>query len=128
MNADLGAAIREAGVARFRPILLTSLTTFFGLGPLMLERSVDAAFLLPMAVSLAFGVIFATFITLILVPTAYLIVEDIRRLVARAAAAGAPLEPEALVGDVRRQQPAPYNRAARRAQRASAGAARGEGA
>ena len=95
VNPDLGAAVRDAGVARFRPILLTSLTTFFGLGPLMLERSVDAAFLLPMAVSLAFGVIFATFITLVLVPTAYLIVEDIRRLVARAAAAGAPLEPEA---------------------------------
>ena len=79
-HADLNTAIREAGVARFRPILLTSLTTFFGLLPLMLERSVDAAFLQPMAVSLAFGVVFATFITLMLVPTAYLIVEDIRRL------------------------------------------------
>ncbi len=102
VNPDLGAAVREAGVARFRPILLTSLTTFFGLGPLMLERRVDAAFLLPMAVSLAFGVVFATFITLVLVPTAYLIVEDIRRLVLRAAlegreteAADAPLGPEA---------------------------------
>ena len=100
VNADLGAAIREAGVARFRPILLTSLTTFFGLAPLMLERSVDAAFLLPMAVSLAFGVIFATFITLVLVPTAYLIVEDLRRLAGAALAgdepdATAPLEPEA---------------------------------
>ena len=102
VNPDLGAAVREAGVARFRPILLTSLTTFFGLGPLMLERSVDAAFLLPMAVSLAFGVIFATFITLVLVPTAYLIVEDMRRLVAPATLAegepdeaGAPLGPEA---------------------------------
>ena len=100
VNADLGAAIREAGVARFRPILLTSLTTFFGLAPLMLERSVDAAFLLPMAVSLAFGVIFATFITLVLVPTAYLIVEDLRRLAGAVLAGGepdatAPLEPEA---------------------------------
>ena len=72
-------AIREAGVSRFRPILLTSLTTFFGLAPLMLERSFDAEFLLPMAVSLAFGVIFATFITLILVPTEYLILDDIGR-------------------------------------------------
>ncbi len=80
LHADLNAAIREAGAARFRPILLTSLTTFFGLAPLMLERSVDAAFLLPMACSLAFGVIFATFITLVLVPTSYLIVEDVRRL------------------------------------------------
>ena len=100
VNADLGAAIREAGVARFRPILLTSLTTFFGLAPLMLERSVDAAFLLPMAVSLAFGVIFATFITLVLVPTAYLIVEDLRRLAGAVLAgrepdAAAPLGSEA---------------------------------
>ena len=66
-------------MSRFRPILLTSLTTFFGLAPLMLERSFDAEFLLPMAVSLAFGVIFATFITLILVPTEYLILNDIGR-------------------------------------------------
>ena len=93
LHADLNAAIREAGVARFRPILLTSLTTFFGLAPLMLERSVDAAFLLPMACSLAFGVIFATFITLVLVPTSYLIVEDIRRVARKLAFSGG--EPEA---------------------------------
>ena len=103
LHADLNTAIREAGVARFRPILLTSLTTFFGLLPLMLERSVDAAFLQPMAVSLAFGVVFATFITLMLVPTAYLIVEDFRRLARKLtfrrgepdAGTPAPLEPEA---------------------------------
>ena len=77
-HVDLHTAVSEAGVNRFRPILLTSLTTFFGLAPLMLERSFDAEFLLPMAVSLAFGVIFATFITLILVPTEYLILNDIR--------------------------------------------------
>ena len=76
---ELGAAVREAGVSRFRPILLTSLTTFFGLAPLMADRSFGAAFLVPMAVSLAFGVIFATVITLILVPTAYVILEDVRR-------------------------------------------------
>ena len=80
LHTDVNTAIREAGVARFRPILLTSLTTFFGLAPLMMERSIDAAFFQPMAVSLAFGVIFATFITLVLVPTAYLIIEDVRRL------------------------------------------------
>ena len=79
LHVDLKVAVREAAVARFRPILLTSLTTFFGLVPLMLERSFQAAFLVPMAVSLAFGVIFATFITLILVPTAYLIVEDVKQ-------------------------------------------------
>ena len=79
LHVNLELAVREAGVARFRPILLTSLTTFFGLVPLMMEKSFQAAFLVPMAVSLAFGVIFATFITLMLVPTAYLIVEDVKR-------------------------------------------------
>lgn len=73
---SLKEAIREAGVSRFRPILLTSLTTFAGLTPLLLEKSMQARFLIPMAVSLAFGVIFATFITLILVPTLYHILED----------------------------------------------------
>ena len=75
----LARAVREAGVHRFRPILLTSLTTFFGLAPLMWDRSLDASFMVPMAVSLGFGVLFATFITLILVPTAYMILDDIGR-------------------------------------------------
>ena len=78
-HADLHTAVREAGVARFWPILLTSLTTFFGLVPLMVERNIQADYLLPMAVSLAFGVLFATFITLILVPTAYMILDDVGR-------------------------------------------------
>jgi len=90
-HIDLGTAVREAGVSRFRPILLTSLTTFFGLAPLMLERSFDAEFLLPMAVSLAYGVLFATSITLILVPVEYLILDDfdlaMRRLFGRGSAA-----------------------------------------
>jgi multidrug efflux pump subunit AcrB len=84
---QLFESIREAGVARFRPIILTSLTTFAGLTPLLLERSLQAQFLIPMAISLAFGVIFATFITLILVPSTYHILEDIkgagRRLLGR---------------------------------------------
>ena len=79
VHADMNVALREAGSNRFRPILLTSLTTYFGLAPLMLEKSFDAAFMVPMAVSLAFGVIFATVITLVLVPTAYLILDDISR-------------------------------------------------
>ena len=79
----LQMAIREAGVSRFRPILLTSVTTFAGLTPLLLERSLQAQFLVPMAVSLGFGVVFATFITLILVPVLYHILEDIRTLGAR---------------------------------------------
>ncbi|MFQ5670176.1 MAG: efflux RND transporter permease subunit [Acidobacteriota bacterium] len=70
------SAVRQAGTARFRPILLTSLTTFAGLFPLMMERSMQARFLIPMAVSLAFGVLFATLITLFLVPAAYLVLED----------------------------------------------------
>ena len=66
MNLD--QATRQAGKRRFRPILLTSLTTFLGLLPLMLERSLQAQFLIPMAISLGFGVIFATTITLYLIP------------------------------------------------------------
>jgi multidrug efflux pump subunit AcrB len=69
-------AAMQAGPRRFRPIFLTSMTTFVGLVPLLLERSVQAKFLIPMAVSLAFGVLFATVITLILVPTSYMILED----------------------------------------------------
>ena len=71
---------RQAGMSRFRPIILTSLTTFAGLTPLLLEKSLQAKFLVPMGVSLGFGVIFATVITLILVPSMYLILEDIRNL------------------------------------------------
>ena len=78
-HVDLQTAVREAGVQRFRPILLTSLTTFFGLVPLMLERSMQASFMIPMGVSLAFGVLFATVITLVLVPTMYMILNDLRR-------------------------------------------------
>lgn len=77
---SIAHAIRDAGVARFRPILLTSLTTFLGLTPLLLERSMQARFLIPMAISLGFGIMFATFITLILVPVIYLTQEDIKRL------------------------------------------------
>ena len=79
LHMDITTAVREAGVNRFRAILLTSLTTFVGLVPLMTSRSFDAAFMVPMAVSLAFGVLFATFITLMLVPTAYLILDDLQR-------------------------------------------------
>jgi multidrug efflux pump subunit AcrB len=70
-------AVRNAGEARFRPIVLTSLTTFAGLTPLLFERSVSAAFLIPMATSLAFGVAFAALISLFLVPASYLILDDL---------------------------------------------------
>ncbi len=71
-------AITEGCKRRFRPILLTSLTTFFGLIPIILETSVQAQFLIPMAISLAFGVLFATGITLLLIPSLYIILEDLR--------------------------------------------------
>ena len=71
-------AIRNAGAARFRPILLTSLTTFAGLTPMVMETDMQAHFLIPMAVSLGFGILFATFITLLLVPSVYLMLEDVK--------------------------------------------------
>lgn len=71
-------AIRTAGRRRFRPILLTSLTTFAGLSPLMMETSVQAQFLVPMAISLAFGVLFSTSVTLVLVPCLFGILSDFR--------------------------------------------------
>ena len=72
-------AVRVSGVARFRAITLTSLTTFAGLTPLVFfEKSVQAQFLVPMAISLGFGVMFATLVTLVLVPAGYMILEDLR--------------------------------------------------
>ncbi len=67
-------SVLTAGAARFRPVMLTSLTTFFGLMPLLFEQSTQAQFLIPMAVSLGFGILFATFITLIMVPVNYMVI------------------------------------------------------
>ncbi|MDB2356137.1 efflux RND transporter permease subunit [Pseudoalteromonas sp.] len=72
---ELMDAVKTAGVARFRPVMLTSLTTFIGLMPLLFEKATQAQFLIPMAVSLGFGIIFATFITLLLVPVNYMLLE-----------------------------------------------------
>lgn len=69
-------AVTTAGMARFRPVILTSLTTFVGLMPLIFEKSTQAQFLIPMAVSLGFGIMFATFMTLFLIPVHYLLLED----------------------------------------------------
>jgi len=74
-------AIYQAGLRRLRPIILTSLTTILGLAPLMAERSFQARFLIPMAISITFGLALATFLTLVLVPSLYLMVEDFRRFV-----------------------------------------------
>ncbi|MCB1124293.1 MAG: efflux RND transporter permease subunit, partial [Verrucomicrobiae bacterium] len=82
-GVPLKQAVHQGGIARFRPILLTSITTFVGLVPILLERSLQAQFLIPMATSLSFGVLFSTFITLLLVPALYLILEDITRIADR---------------------------------------------
>ncbi len=81
-------AVRIAGMARFRAILLTSLTTFFGLMPLIFEESTQAQFLIPMAVSLGFGIMFATLVTLILIPVNYMILEDIKSMFRRLFSSG----------------------------------------
>ena len=74
---DRVLAITQAGSRRFRAILLTSMTTFLGLAPMLLEQSAQAKFIVPMAISLAFGIVFATVITLLLVPCLYLILGDL---------------------------------------------------
>lgn len=80
---DKTSAILDAGCYRFRAIMLTSVTTFLGLGPMLLERSAGAQFMIPMALSLAFGIVFATVITLLLVPSLYMILDDLSRFFSR---------------------------------------------
>lgn len=80
LGDSISEAVLNASVSRCRPILLTSITTFFGLSPLMLNKSIQAQFLIPMAVSLSFGVLFATVVTLLVVPSGYLILDDLGRL------------------------------------------------
>ena len=79
-GVDIETAVVESGKARFRPVLLTSITTIAGLLPILLERSFQAQFLIPMAVSISFGLLAATFLTLLYVPALYLIVRDITRV------------------------------------------------
>ena len=75
--------IVESGVTRFRPIVITSITTFVGLMPMMLEPSVQANFLKPAVISLSFGVALSSSVTLILVPCLYLIGDDIRNYISQ---------------------------------------------
>jgi len=82
-HLPLKEVILDAGVARFRPVMLTSATTFIGLVPLLFEKSTQAQFLIPMAVSLGFGVVFATLITLVMVPANYLFIEDFKWLLSQ---------------------------------------------
>ena len=79
-HASAHDAVINAGIQRFRPIMLTTLTTFGGLSPMIFETSRQARFLIPMAISLGYGLLFATLITLILVPVLYMIIHDLQKL------------------------------------------------
>ncbi len=96
-GAELIEGVREAALTRFRAIFLTEGTTFVGLAPIIMNRSMQAQFLVPMGVSLAFGVLFASLITLFVVPSLYLVLEDLRGLPGwlRARRAGLVTEPGA---------------------------------
>jgi len=94
-GVPLREAVVQAGTQRFRPVLLTSLTTFFGLVPILLERSLQAQFIIPMATSLAFGILFATVITLFLIPALYIAIGD-KRTHARVRADGESAATQAL--------------------------------
>jgi multidrug efflux pump subunit AcrB len=78
-GCEMRDSIVNAGVRRFRPVLLPTLTTFLGLAPMIFESSRQARFLIPMAISLGFGILFATFITLFLVPSLYVVIEDMHK-------------------------------------------------
>jgi Cu/Ag efflux pump CusA len=77
---DFKTALYEAGLSRFRPVLLTSLTTIFGLGPLIFERSHQAQFLSPMAISVAYGLLFGTLLTLLMLPAMLVTLNKIKVL------------------------------------------------
>jgi len=74
----LGQAVAEGPIRRFRPVLLTSATTFFGLAPMIFEKSVQARFMIPMALSLGFGIVYATLIALLLTPALYFVIESLK--------------------------------------------------
>ncbi|MBT8353210.1 MAG: efflux RND transporter permease subunit [Desulfofustis sp.] len=84
-------AVSAAGVRRFRPVVLTTFTTFCGLAPMIFESSRQARFMIPMAISLGFGIAFATVITLVLMPCLYLMMEDLRGLLGREERISEPL-------------------------------------
>ncbi len=87
---SLKHAVVQGAMKRFRPIVLTSLTTFFGLAPMMFETSLQARFIIPMAISLGFGILFATIVVLTFVPSVYLIAEDVTRRIWPAQAGAEP--------------------------------------
>ncbi len=77
---DVGKALYLAGLSRFRPIILTTVTTSIGLAPIILLTSEQGRFLVPMAVSIAFGLIFGTFLTLLMLPSALYVISDLRKI------------------------------------------------
>jgi len=95
-GVPIDKSIRDAGMRRFRPIMLTTATTFLGLSPMIFETSMQAKFLIPMAVSLGYGIVFATAITLILVPALYRILEDFKALMRGASKEVAVEQPSSL--------------------------------
>jgi len=94
-------AIYDAGIARLRPILLTTMTTALGLAPLMLEKSRQAQFLIPMAASVAYGLLFGTFILLIILPTGFLSINRLRLAWARGVRGDADATPESVEPAIR---------------------------
>ena len=78
---EVESALLEAGLTRFRPIILTTVTTAAGLAPIIFLRSEQGQFLVPMAVSVAFGLMFGTFITLLILPSALFVINDLRAIV-----------------------------------------------
>ena len=85
---SLGEAVRLAAIGRFRPIALTTATTFLGLVPLMFEAAVPAAPLIPMAIALSYGVLYASVMTLFLVPIGYLVIADLAEVLDRVKSRG----------------------------------------
>jgi len=92
-GTDVDTAVIESGKVRFRPVLLTSVTTIAGLMPLLLERSFQAQFLIPMAVSICYGLLAATLLTLLFVPALYLVVRDIGGVLAPKKQGDSPVVP-----------------------------------
>jgi Cu/Ag efflux pump CusA len=104
---DFSSALYDAGISRFRPVLLTTLTTVAGLGPLIFETSHQAQFLSPMAISVAYGLLFGTLLTLLMLPALLVLLNSSRakmhRLFTRQLSDATSLEPAVL--EITRQQP-----------------------
>ena len=101
-------AVYNGAITRLRPILLTTLTTAVGLGPIIFETSRQAQFLIPMAVSVAYGILLGTFILLLVLPAAYLALNDVRMLFHRFFSSGTPT-PESVEPAVKELETPAFN-------------------